>query len=191
MPDIEKSIYRTFRHFLNNMGLILSNQQSFIRLEQNHKFFRTLKQLDKTCERETMKIGVIYVANGQEMQKQLLKNDKGSPLYYEFVDGLGWPVDLATHRGFLGGLDSNLSTGSVAPYFANATTEVIFHVVTSMPSNEKDPQQIQKVCAKMFSKFNSFRNVMLEMILFISFGLSMTEIIVHGLLFLNSTLCIS
>jgi hypothetical protein len=149
LPNIETSLYRAFRHFLSNIGFLHRvNRQSFFRVEANHKFYRTLKQLDKTFERETVKIGVIYVANGQEMQKQLLKNEKGSPLYYEFVDGLGWPVDLSTHRGFLGGLDSNLSTGSVAPYYANATTEVIFHVVTNMPSNEKDPQQIQKVCVK-------------------------------------------
>lgn len=144
-PDIEQTIYRAFKHFLNNMGLIRSNKHSLVRIEQNHKFFRTLKQLDKTCERETMKMGVIYVANGQEMQKDILKNDKGSALYSEFVDGLGWPVDLSTHTGFMGGLDQGLSTGTIAPYYANVTTELLFHVVTLMPTNEKDPQQIQKV----------------------------------------------
>ena len=35
----------------------------------------------------------------QDDQKDILRNDSGSPLYREFVDSLGWPVDLKTHRG--------------------------------------------------------------------------------------------
>lgn len=49
---------------------------------------------------EILKIGVIYVKPGQDDQKDILRNDSGSPLYREFVDALGWPVDLKTHRGY-------------------------------------------------------------------------------------------
>ena len=42
-------------------------------------------------------------------------------------------VDLSTHTGFLGGLERNLSTGATAPYYANSTMEVVFHVSTRMP----------------------------------------------------------
>lgn len=49
-----------------------------------------------------------------------------------------WPscvfqVDLSKHTGFMGGLERNLSTGATAPYYANSTEEVIFHVSTRMP----------------------------------------------------------
>lgn len=48
------------------------------------------------------------------------------------------------HSEFLGGLDPRLTTGMYAPYWSNDSTEVIFHVVTRMPSNFSDKQQIHK-----------------------------------------------
>lgn len=47
-------------------------------------------------------------------------------------------VDLATHCGFMGGLQRNGSTGSTAPYYATSNVEVIFHVSTRMPSDSDD-----------------------------------------------------
>lgn len=143
----ESLIYKAFRAFLSSMGLLsTTNRAVFTRLDTNHKFYRGLKQLDKLYERETMKIGVIYVRNQQENEKDIFKNETASDLYKEFVQGLGWSVDLKTHRGFLGGLDNSaqLSTGATAPYFSNATTEVIFHDLTRMPTKANDNQQIHK-----------------------------------------------
>lgn len=47
-------------------------------------------------------------------------------------------VDLATHCGFMGGLQRNGSTGHTAPYYATSNVEVIFHVSTRMPSDNED-----------------------------------------------------
>lgn len=47
-------------------------------------------------------------------------------------------VDLATHCGFMGGLQRNGSTGNTAPYYATSNVEVIFHVSTRMPSDSDD-----------------------------------------------------
>lgn len=47
-------------------------------------------------------------------------------------------MDLATHCGFMGGLQRNGSTGLTAPYYATSTVEVIFHVSTRMPSDSDD-----------------------------------------------------
>ena len=146
-PKQESEIYRVFRAFLNNMGFLSPiNRISLNRIDANHKFFRTLKQLDKTPERETMKIGVIYVKNKQEKEKVIMKNNDGSPLYSEFLQSLGWDIDLRTHQGFIGGLDNSdaLATGSFAPYYSNPTIECVFHVVTNMPTKENDSQQIHK-----------------------------------------------
>jgi hypothetical protein len=142
---LELIVFKAFRALLNNVGyLSLSTRNSFARIDANHKFYRTLKQFDKLGERETIKIGVIYVGNEQESARDLIKNEKGSDLYNEFLQGLGWDVDLKTHVGFMGGLDANLTTGTVAPYYSNSTTEVIFHVVTNMPTKPNDQQQIHK-----------------------------------------------
>jgi len=87
---------------------------------------------------------LVYVAPGQEDQRDILLNDHGSPLYGEFERSIGWLVDLKTHAGFMGGLDRNLTFGKVAPYFATSSYEVVFHAPTLMPTNPADDQQIDK-----------------------------------------------
>jgi len=113
-------------------------------LESTNKLSRALTQLDITPGREILKIGVIYTAEGQDDQKEVLRNDKGSDCYRQFVDGLGWPVDLTTHQGYMGGLDRKKSTGVTAPYYATPSIETIFHDITLMPTNPIDSQQIHK-----------------------------------------------
>ena len=54
--------------------------------------------------RETHKIAVIFVAEGQEDKISILSNTGGSEAFEEFVAGLGWEVELETHTGFIGGL---------------------------------------------------------------------------------------
>ncbi|KAG2389601.1 hypothetical protein C9374_014161 [Naegleria lovaniensis] len=145
--NVSKAVYKAFRSLLNNLGFLSSTSRaSFSLINANGRFYRSLKQLDKLTERETIKVGLLYVSNQQESQKDILKNDEqsGSKIYKEFVQSLGWDVDLRTHGGFMGGLDENLTTGTTAPYYANATTEVVFHDVTRMPTKANDSQQIQK-----------------------------------------------
>ena len=98
-----------------------------------------------------LKIGVIYVKQGQDSQRAILRNDTQSELYSEFIRGLGWMIDIATHRGYLGGLDPKLTTGTHCPYYATSTMEAVFHEVTSMPTNPSDEQQIHKVLHISFS----------------------------------------
>jgi hypothetical protein len=105
---------------------------------------RSLKLLDTTPSRECHKIGVIYVSAGQDDQRVILRNERGSPEYEAFVDALGWPVDVAQHAGFLGGLDPHGATGRHTPYFATSAVEMIFHVATRMPTVASDPQQVHK-----------------------------------------------
>lgn len=90
------------------------------------------------CSRETHKIAVIYVAEGQEDKNSVLRNCGGSQTYEEFIAGLAWEVELETHAGFMGGLQKNRSTGDTAPYYATSFMEVVFHVATRMPSSNED-----------------------------------------------------
>ena len=46
------------------------------------------------CSRDTHKVAVIYVADGQEDKTSILANNAGSPLFDEFVAALGWTVLL-------------------------------------------------------------------------------------------------
>jgi hypothetical protein len=102
-------------------------------LTKSSRLMRELKNLDAQSNRETHKIAVIYVAAGQEDKNSILTNSSGSRAFEDFVSGLGWDVNLASHLGFKGGLQANKSTGETAPYYCNSTTEVIFHVSTRIP----------------------------------------------------------
>eukprot|EP01105_Mastigella_eilhardi_P016109 TRINITY_DN368_c0_g2_i3.p1 TRINITY_DN368_c0_g2~~TRINITY_DN368_c0_g2_i3.p1 ORF type:complete len:1292 (+),score=355.09 TRINITY_DN368_c0_g2_i3:75-3950(+) len=73
------------------------------RISTSEKFKRNIAVLDKTPGREVYKLGLLHVKEGQEQQNDILANSSGSPLYTAFATGLAWRVDVATHRGYLGG----------------------------------------------------------------------------------------
>uniref|UniRef100_A0A8C8RVU2 Ral GTPase activating protein catalytic subunit alpha 2 n=1 Tax=Pelusios castaneus TaxID=367368 RepID=A0A8C8RVU2_9SAUR len=127
------------RLLLNDLGMnSWDKRKNFHLLKKNSKLLRELKNLDSRQCRETHKIAVFYIAEGQEDKCSILSNARGSQAYEDFVAGLGWEVDLSTHCGFMGGLQRNGSTGQTAPYYATSTVEVIFHVSTRMPSDSDD-----------------------------------------------------
>ncbi|KAL0969251.1 hypothetical protein UPYG_G00224490 [Umbra pygmaea] len=127
------------RLLLNDLGMnSWDRRKSFHLLKKNSKLLRELKNLDSRQCRETHKIAVFYIGEGQEDKCSILSNSAGSQAYEDFVSGLGWEVDLATHCGFMGGLQRNSSTGHTAPYYATSNVEVIFHVSTRMPSGSDD-----------------------------------------------------
>ncbi|XP_024153195.1 ral GTPase-activating protein subunit alpha-2 isoform X3 [Oryzias melastigma] len=134
-----KSPFYFCRLLLNDLGMnSWDRRKSFHLLKKNSKLLRELKNLDSRQCRETHKIAVFYIGEGQEDKCSILSNNAGSQAYEDFVSGLGWEVDLATHCGFMGGLQRNGSTGLTAPYYATSTVEVIFHVSTRMPSDSDD-----------------------------------------------------
>ncbi|XP_055594870.1 probable Rho GTPase-activating protein CG5521 isoform X2 [Uranotaenia lowii] len=103
-------------------------------LQRTDKLLRELRNLDNQKCRETHKMAVIYVANGQEDKNSILRNSCGSSTYELFVSALGWEVELESHNGFLGGLPRQ-GCGQTAPYYATPFLEVIYHVSTRMPSD--------------------------------------------------------
>ncbi|XP_075719090.1 ral GTPase-activating protein subunit alpha-2 isoform X2 [Rhinoderma darwinii] len=127
------------RLLLNDLGMnSWEKRKNFHLLKKNSKLLRELKNLDSRQCRETHKIAVFYIAEGQEDKCSILSNSGGSKAYEDFVAGLGWEVDLSTHCGFMGGLQRNGSTGQTAPYYATSTVEAIFHVSTRMLSDSDD-----------------------------------------------------
>ncbi|GAB6020527.1 hypothetical protein CHUAL_003210 [Chamberlinius hualienensis] len=145
LPCDPESPFQHCRLMINQMGLMAwDKRSSFDLLKKNEKLLRELRNLDKQKCRETHKIAVIYVAEGQEDKNSLLMNTGGGQAYEEFVAGLAWEVELKNHNGFMGGLQGNGSTGDTAPYYANSFLEVIFHVATRMPSNSEE-SKIQKL----------------------------------------------
>eukprot|EP00465_Bigelowiella_longifila_P007022 CAMPEP_0185276562 /NCGR_PEP_ID=MMETSP1359-20130426/56447_1 /TAXON_ID=552665 /ORGANISM="Bigelowiella longifila, Strain CCMP242" /LENGTH=297 /DNA_ID=CAMNT_0027870277 /DNA_START=1 /DNA_END=894 /DNA_ORIENTATION=- len=116
-------------------------------ISDDEKVRRSIKLLDKNHPpRECHKIGVIYVVEGQDNQRQILRNYKPmeDTRYQTFLNGLGTEVEMATHPGFVGGLDKRGTTGKTSIYAADALYEIMFHVVTLMPTKNSDMQQIGK-----------------------------------------------
>ncbi|XP_042565713.1 ral GTPase-activating protein subunit alpha-1 isoform X2 [Clupea harengus] len=134
-----QSAFYYCRMLLNILGMnSWEKRSSFHLLKKNEKLLRELKNLDSRQCRETHKIAVFYVAEGQEDKHSILSNTSGSQAYEDFVSGLGWEVNLTSHCGFMGGLQRNRSTGQTMPYFATSTVEVMFHVSTRMPPDSDD-----------------------------------------------------
>lgn len=121
------------RQLIDQLGFLSPEKRSSIHLlAKNQHTIRELRHLDGQRCRETHKIAVIYVGPGQESKDAILRNKVGSRAFEDFVTRLGWEVNLATHLGFMGGLESNLSTGLTAPYYADTFNEIIFHVSTRL-----------------------------------------------------------
>uniref|UniRef100_A0A7S4KWF4 Rap-GAP domain-containing protein n=1 Tax=Paramoeba aestuarina TaxID=180227 RepID=A0A7S4KWF4_9EUKA len=145
-PPVPKSPYHFCRMLLSHLGFLSENLGTLaLILGDEEKIVRGLNQLDLTNGREMVKVGIIYLREGQEEQLEVLRNDSSSrsPLFSEFVRSLGWPIDVPTHRAYLAGLDPKMTTGVTAPYYASSTFEMVFHDLTSMPTTD-DPQQIHK-----------------------------------------------
>jgi hypothetical protein len=118
-------------------------------LSKNEKLLRELRNLDGQRSRETHKMAVIYVAQGQEDKNSILGNVTASKEYESFIARLAWEVELESHTGFLGGLVPGKSSGVTTPYFATSFAEIIFHVATRMPSNSPE-SLLQKVVCDFF-----------------------------------------
>eukprot|EP01114_Cavostelium_apophysatum_P016785 TRINITY_DN4844_c0_g1_i3.p1 TRINITY_DN4844_c0_g1~~TRINITY_DN4844_c0_g1_i3.p1 ORF type:complete len:1456 (+),score=431.48 TRINITY_DN4844_c0_g1_i3:258-4625(+) len=133
------------RLFLSHMGFLdVDNLDDIIQLENNKNFLLKLRNLDQTRAREIVKIGLVYVKEGQDDQQSIFRNETGSQMYNEFVGALGWPVPLATHKGYNGRLDCAGSNGKEAIYFTSPVTEIVYHEVVRMPTVKDDPVQLQK-----------------------------------------------
>lgn len=137
-----KSPTSPFQHcrlLFSQLGLAGWERRSHLYLlDKSEKLLRELRNLDTQRCRETHKIAVIYVADGQEDKNSILNNTSGSQAYEDFIAGLAWEVELESHTGFMGGLQRNKTTGATAPYYATSFTEVIFHVSTRMPSSSQE-----------------------------------------------------
>ncbi|KAI7906537.1 uncharacterized protein BX663DRAFT_496797 [Cokeromyces recurvatus] len=153
LPAFPQEAEKAYSHFqqsrllMSHMGFIHYNQLkngSFQMLNKTPALYRDLRGLDRKHGRETIKIGLIYVAHGQEDEQTILQNNQGSERYNNFVNSLGWEIDIATHTGYLGGLERNLTNGTQATYYCSSSLEMIFHDVTKIPTDSEDSKQLKK-----------------------------------------------
>jgi hypothetical protein len=127
--------FSTCRQFLSHFGwLDLQKRSTLHHLNRDQWLIRQLKFLDNanSQSRQIYKMAVLYVGPGQEDQHSILSNTCGSKQFEEFVSGLGWEVELSTHKGYMGGLVKDFAHSITAPYYATPSEEVFYHVSTRM-----------------------------------------------------------
>jgi hypothetical protein len=135
--------------FLRQFGWFNASKYAHFTLidKESSRFKRLIKQFDTTTYgHEVTKIGLVYVKDGQENERSMLRNEDAdsSSLYKEFVEGVATIVPIARHCGYVGGLDRSGTVGVTLPYWRNNSTELVVHEVVRMPTVHKDPQQILK-----------------------------------------------
>ncbi|EDS29581.1 conserved hypothetical protein [Culex quinquefasciatus] len=92
-----------------------------------------------------LKVGVIYVKEGQYSEEQILDNNENSPLFEEFLQLLGDKVRLRGFDKYKGGLDTvHDLTGLYSVYTNWRSIEIMFHVSTQLPYERHDPQKLQR-----------------------------------------------
>ncbi|OHS97746.1 hypothetical protein TRFO_35950 [Tritrichomonas foetus] len=137
----------TILSFLNtfyDFNQLNSNfSQNIIIKGQSLVFHRKATPVFQCSCREQIKIGVLYVAENQFEQNEILSNtmDNVSNDFKEFILTLGQIVDLSEHQWYNGKL-SNTDGKSI--YYCNCQMEVIFHVAPMLPDRPDDPQRLYK-----------------------------------------------
>ncbi|CDO75461.1 hypothetical protein BN946_scf184823.g15 [Trametes cinnabarina] len=102
-----------------------------------------LRSFDRMPVIDTHKVGVMYVAPGQQTEAEILRNTHGSPAYTRFLAGLGRLMNL---RGqvdvYDGGLDPDVD-GEYAYAWWDDIGQILFHTATLMPNGD-DPNCTSK-----------------------------------------------
>jgi hypothetical protein len=110
-------------------------------IPNEERFSRALRGITNTPVIDTLKIAVLYVGRGQTTETEILGNIDGSPLYLDFLSGLGRLIRLKGQVDiFVGGLNrDNDSDGEYAYAWWDDFSQVIFHTPTMMPNLEGYP----------------------------------------------------
>ncbi|XP_044749572.1 uncharacterized protein LOC123310202 [Coccinella septempunctata] len=104
-----------------------------------------LLKLDQVFIKSELKVGVIYITEGQYAEEEILDNNDNSPLFEEFLQILGEKVRLKGFDKYKGGLDTvHDLTGLYSVYTNWRNIEIMFHVSTLLPYERHDPQKLQR-----------------------------------------------
>ncbi|GJJ73253.1 hypothetical protein EMPS_05611 [Entomortierella parvispora] len=129
-----------FRILMAQMGyLSLENRSRIVPLHLSDRLLAELQFLDDLKERDCIGISVYFAQSGDVSYDELIHGSpQGLPKdFSRFLDCLGWPIQLETHSGYTGHLNSTLC--HTTPYFADRKNEVIFHVPYLMRSTFPAP----------------------------------------------------
>ncbi|XP_019872492.2 uncharacterized protein LOC109600755 isoform X4 [Aethina tumida] len=104
-----------------------------------------LLKLDQVFIKSELKVGVIYVKEGQYTEEEILDNNDNSFMFDEFLQIMGEKIRLKGFDKYKGGLDTvHDLTGLYSVYTNWRNIEIMFHVSTLLPYEKHDPQKLQR-----------------------------------------------
>ncbi|TLD32104.1 hypothetical protein E2P81_ATG07594 [Venturia nashicola] len=103
---------------------------------------RAIRAFDLNSTVDGHKVGVIYMAEGQNGEVEILQNTYGSADYTSFIGSLGFLTRVKGAKFSLQGLDQQDDIDGEYTYcWRDRATEIIFHIPTMMPTDfENDPR---------------------------------------------------
>ncbi|KAK7512577.1 uncharacterized protein IWZ02DRAFT_436566 [Phyllosticta citriasiana] len=120
----------------------------WIQLPDDAATQRSIAALDRSPTVDGHKVGVIFIGEGQKTEQEVLANVMGTGDYTSFVLALGEnkAIRLKDAKFNTQGLDTSMDMdGEFAICWRDRAVEIVFHVLTLMPTNlEMDPLCINK-----------------------------------------------
>ncbi|KAJ1895123.1 Tuberous sclerosis 2-like protein, partial [Kickxella alabastrina] len=116
---------------------------------------RSIRVFDTMNTVDTYKVSVVYVGPGQTTEREILLNQQGSPVYWNFLRGLGTITRLSGMKGFSASLDTsgNDEDGRYTIRWRDLVSQLVFHVGTLMPAREDKHEQIIRKKAHMANDY--------------------------------------
>ncbi|KAJ6226170.1 gtpase-activating rap/ran-gap domain-like protein [Anaeramoeba flamelloides] len=112
-------------------------------LQENEE--KELLQMENLEIPRNYKFGVLYIKDQQKTQEEYITNVETSKEFQDFLDILGEPITLLGWKKYRGGLDvKHNASGETSIYTEWNDFSIMFHVLTILPYNEKDSQQVTR-----------------------------------------------
>eukprot|EP00127_Corallochytrium_limacisporum_P001217 Clim_evm4s46 gene=Clim_evmTU4s46 len=104
-------------------------------LKCDRSLLRSLRDLDEMPDRECLTSSILYVSSGTQSVQDALQCEVPSREFAEFVQALGWTMNLESHVGYRGHLPRYLRC--LFPYYADFEREMVFHAYPLIASTLK------------------------------------------------------
>ncbi|KAG2228010.1 hypothetical protein INT45_012034 [Circinella minor] len=123
--NINTDSARGFRLLLSELGLLLPQNRTHITpLKITDTLITEIETLDMLNERDCISITAYYAQSGNTSWPELVETPSAiSEQFLQYLNCLGWPVDVEEHQGFRGKLDPTIC--DTTPYYADRTIEFL------------------------------------------------------------------
>ncbi|OBZ83068.1 Ral GTPase-activating protein subunit alpha-2 [Choanephora cucurbitarum] len=136
--NVDADSSRAFRLFLSQIGFLLpQNRHHITPLHSNETLIAEMEKLDRLNERDCISISAYYATSGNVSWKEIVETPPAlSQQFLQFINCLGWPIDLQDHKGYKGKLDKTLC--DKIPYHSDRTVEFVVNVPYFLKEPKKE-----------------------------------------------------